>query len=301
MSKPKVIVTVAPTGGMASKKQNPNLPTQPKEIAEDVLRCYNAGASVVALHARRASDDPAESMGVYATDQGFKKVYLMAPNYQAGKEMLGGFKRFYKGEVVDEVYTPLNQADYSAEISQLQASGADAVFVFYPGGMGINFVKQMRQAGMLGKLPVLSVFTVDGTTLPALQGLADGVIAGAMWDAALDQPQSQRFKQAFQAKYKRDPSLYAAAGFDAANLLNKAITRLDGKLEDKAAFAAAVKQAGTEFESVRGPVSFNVNNMPIQNFYAFQAVKTDDGVQMKQLGTPLTAHKDAYYTECKPG
>ncbi len=244
------------------------------------------------------SDGPAESMGVYATEQGFKKVYLMAPNYQAGKEMLGGFKRFYKGEVVDEVYTPLNQADYSAEISQLQASGAEAVFVFYPGGMGINFVKQMRQAGLLGKLPVLSVFTVDGTTLPALQGMAEGVIAGAMWDAALDQPQSSRFKQAFQDKYKRVPSLYAAAGFDAANLLDKAIAGLDGKVSDKQAFAAAVKRAGAQFESVRGPLSFNVNNMLIQNFYAFQAVKSDGGVAMKQLGTPLTAHKDAYYTEC---
>lgn len=246
------------------------------------------------------SDGPAESMGVYATEQGFKKVYLMAPNYQAGKEMLAGFKRYYKGHVQDEVYTPLNQADYSAEISQLQASGADAVFVFYPGGMGINFVKQMRQAGLLGKLPVLSVFTVDGTTLPALQGQAEGVIAGAMWDAALDDAQSNRFEEAFQAKYKRVPSLYAAAGFDAANLLDRAVARLDGKVSDKKAFAEAVKAAGAEFVSVRGPLSFNVNNMPIQNFYAFQAVKTDKGVAMKQLGTTLAAHKDAYYAECKP-
>lgn len=245
------------------------------------------------------SDGPAESMGVYAEQQKYGKVFLMAPNYQAGKEMLAGFKRFYKGTVVNEIYTPLSQTDYSTEISQLQASGADAVFVFYPGGLGINFVKQMNQAGMLDKLPVLSVFTVDGTTLPALKGLAAGVVAGAMWDASLDIPESKEFVQAFQAKYKRTPSLYAATGYDAASILNVAIAKVGDKLSDNAAFAAAVKAAGSEFKSVRGPFQFNNNNMPIENFYAFKAVKDGNGVAMQQIGTPLAMHKDVYHQECK--
>lgn len=245
------------------------------------------------------SDGPAEAMGVFAQQKKYGKVYLMAPNYQAGKEMLAGFKRFYNGKVVDEVYTPLNQTDYSAEIAQLQAAGADAVFVFYPGGMGINFVKQMRQAGMMGKLPLLSVFTVDGTTLPALKGLAEGVISGAMWDASMENPAGRKFAYDFAKKYNRTPSLYAAAGYDAANLLNAAVTRVKGKTSDKAAFAAAVKAAGKEFTSVRGPFRFNTNNMPIQNYYAFQATKVGDQVEMKQLGIPLPEHKDAYYTACQ--
>ncbi|RII83683.1 ABC transporter substrate-binding protein [Neopusillimonas maritima] len=245
------------------------------------------------------SDGPAEAMGVYAQENNFNNVYLMAPNYQAGKEMLAGFKRFYKGDVVDEVYTPLSQTDFSAEITMLQASSPEAVFVFYPGGLGINFVKQMRQAGMLEKIPVLSVFTVDGTTLPALKGLADGVIAGAMWDASLENDASKEFVKAYQEKYGRVPSLYSASGYDAANLLGAAIESVDGKVSDKVKFAAAVKEAGSSFQSVRGPFKFNNNNMPIQNFYAFQAEKTDDGVMMKHIDTPLKNHKDAYHNECK--
>ena len=244
------------------------------------------------------SDGPAEAMGVYAQQKNFGKVYLMAPNYQAGKEMLAGFKRFYKGKVVDEVYTPLNQTDYSAEIAQLQAAGADAVFVFYPGGMGINFVKQMRQAGMMGKVPFLSVFTIDGTTLPALRGLAEGAISGAMWDASMENPAGRKFAYDFAKKYNRVPSLYAAAGYDAANVLDVAVGKVKGKVSDKAGFAAAVKAAGKEFTSVRGPFRFNTNNMPIQNYYAFQATKIGDQIEMKQLGIPLAEHKDAYYTAC---
>lgn len=263
------------------------------------LALSGAGCKANVFSLAWQSDGPAEAMGVFAQQKNIGKVYLMAPNYQAGKEMLSGFKRFYKGKVVDEVYTPLNQADYSAEIAQLQASGADAVFVFYPGGMGINFVKQMRQAGMMGKMPLMSVFTVDGTTLPALKGLAEGVIAGAMWDASMENPAGRKFAYDFVKKYNRTPSLYAAAGYDSANLLNAAVLKVKGKTSDKAAFAAAVKTADKEFTSVRGPFRFNVNNMPIQNYYAFQATKVGDQIEMKQLGIPLPEHKDAYYTACK--
>src|SRR5687768_10195656 len=171
------------------------------------------------------NDGAAEAMGKFAQDRGIKRVYLMAPNYQAGKDMLAGFKRFYKGQVVEEVYAQVNQPDYSAEIAQLQAAKPEAVFVFYPGGMGINFVKQVSQAGLGGKLPLCSVFTVDGTTLPSLRDAAVGTVSGAMYDAALDTPENRKFVAAFEAKHKRTPSLYAATGFDAANLLDAALRK----------------------------------------------------------------------------
>lgn len=244
------------------------------------------------------NDGPSEAMGAYAQSKGYSKVYLMAPNYQAGKEMLAGFKRNYKGKVADEVYAPLNQTDYSAEIAQLQATDKDALFVFLPGGMGINFIKQMKQSGLLEKLPVMSVFTVDGTTLPALRSQAEGVVAGAMWDASLESKYSNEFEQAFQTRYKRVASMYAAAGFDAANLLNAAITKLGGKISDKTALAAAVKAAGAEFQSVRGPFRFNNNNMPVQDYHAFQVVKAGSEVSMKQIATPLQSHQDPYSLQC---
>ena len=241
------------------------------------------------------NDGAAEAMGKFAQDRGLKRVYLMAPNYQAGKDMLAGFKRFYKGQVVDEVYTQVNQPDYSAEIAQLQAAKPDAVFVFYPGGMGINFVKQMSQAGLTGKLPLYSVFTVDGTTLPSLRDAAVGTTSAAMYDAALDTPENRKFVAAFEAKYKRTPSLYAATGYDAANLLDAALRKAAG---DPKKLAASVKAAGAEFKSVRGPFRFNKNNMPIQNYYAFETARDGSKIVTKLVGTPLPTHADTYAAQC---
>ncbi len=245
------------------------------------------------------NDGSAEAMGKFAQDAGYKKVFLLAPNYQAGKDFIAGFKRLYKGQVIDEIYTQVNQPDYSAEIAQVQAAGADAVFVFYPGGMGVNFVKQFSQAGLMKKLPLLSAFTVDGTTLPSLRDAAVGSVSGAMWDVALKTPGNAEFVAAFRKKYDRTPSLYAAVGYDTARLLDIAVKKVNGKTENKAAFAAAVKAAGSELKSIRGPFSFNTNNMPVQNYYAFQAVKDGSNVTVKQLGTPLTDHHDVYAAQCK--
>jgi branched-chain amino acid transport system substrate-binding protein len=264
----------------------------------------NAGPSPIAGAQCKANifsmawqnDGAAEAMGKFAQDRGIKRVYLMAPNYQAGKDMLAGFKRFYKGEVVDEVYTQVNQPDYSAEIAQLQSAKPEAVFVFYPGGMGINFVKQMSQAGLGGKLPLYSVFTVDGTTLPSLGDTAAGAISAAMYDASLDTPENRKFVAAFEAKYKRTPSLYAAAGFDAANVLVLGLRKAAG---DPKKLAAGVKAAGGEFKSVRGPFKFGTNNMPVQNYYAFETVRVGGKAATKQIGTPLAAHADSYAAQCK--
>lgn len=245
------------------------------------------------------NDGTAEAMGKFAQDSGYKRVYLMAPNYQAGKDYVVGFKRYFKGQVADEVYTQVNQPDYSAEIAQLQAAGPDAVFVFYPGGMGVNFVKQFSQAGLMKKIPLLSAFTVDGTTLPSLRDSAVGAISGAMWDVALKTPGNAEFIASFTKKYGRVPSHYAAVGYDTAKLLDIAVRKVKGKTTDKAAFAAAVKSSGAELKSIRGPFRFNTNNMPVQNYYAFQTIKDGGAVTVKQLSTPLTDHQDSYVALCK--
>jgi branched-chain amino acid transport system substrate-binding protein len=245
------------------------------------------------------NDGAAEAMGKYAQDSGYKRVYLMAPNYQAGKDYVAGFKRYFKGQVADEVYTQVNQPDYSAEIAQLQSAGADAVFVFYPGGMGVNFVKQFSQAGLMKKLPLLSAFTVDGTTISSLRDAAVGTISGAMWDVALKTPGNAEFIAGFTKKYGRVPSHYAAVGYDAAKLLDIALRKVKGNAANKDAFAAAVKAAGTELKSIRGPFRFNANNMPVQNYYAFQTIKEGNDFTVKLLGNPLPDHQDAYVAQCK--
>jgi branched-chain amino acid transport system substrate-binding protein len=244
------------------------------------------------------NDGAAESMGKFMQEKGHKKVYLMAPNYQAGKDMLAGFKRFFKGEIVDEVYTQVGQSDYSAEIAQLQAARPDAVFAFYPGGMGVNYIRQLSQAGLLNKIPNYSVFTVDGTTMPALRNAAAGTISGAMWETALDNPENKQFVAAFTAKYKRVPSEYAATAYDAARLLDVAVRNAGARYTDKKVLAASVKAAGQQFKSVRGPFRFNKNNLPIQNYYAFQVTGSGANTAIKLLGTPLANHGDVYAAKC---
>lgn len=243
------------------------------------------------------NDSLHESMGQYANDAGYKKVYLLAPNYQAGKDALSGFKRMYKGAVADEVYTTVNQPDYSAEIAQLQAAKPDAIYVFYPGGMGVNFVKQYQQAGLLGKLPMLSTSTVDGTTLPALKDIAVGAVTGSPYSPDIDNPQNKKFVEDFRKKYNRVPSLYAAQSYDAAMLINAALTKTGGKADNKDALRAALKSS--EFKSVAGPFKFNTNQFPIRNFYRVDVAKDASGqAAFVNKGVVLKDHADAYYKEC---
>ncbi|MFZ9314786.1 MAG: ABC transporter substrate-binding protein [Burkholderiaceae bacterium] len=244
------------------------------------------------------NDNQAEAMGQYANDKGYKNVYMMAPNYQSGKDQLEGFKRMFKGNVVGEVYTQLNQPDYTAEIAQMMAAKPDALYVFYPGGMGINFIKQMRQAGALGKVPFLSASTADGTTLPALKEVALGVMAGTFWGPDFNNPVSQKFVADFRKKYNRIPSQYAAQAYDSALLLDSALKKTGGKANDRKALQAAIRAA--DFKSLRGSFKFNKNGYPIQDFYAFEVAKDATGeVSLKTLGVTLRNHQDAYVKDCK--
>jgi branched-chain amino acid transport system substrate-binding protein len=244
------------------------------------------------------NDNQAEVVGEYANQKGYKKVIGMAPNYQAGKDFIAGFKRNYKGEVIDEIYTPLNQPDFSAELAQVAAKKPDAVYVFYPGGLGVNFVRQYKQAGLLGKVPLLSTSTTDGSTLPAQKEDALGVISGTFWGPDFTNAASKSFVEDYEKKYNRIPSQYAAQSYDAALLLDSAIAKVKGNVGDKKAFQAALKAA--DFKSVRGNFKFNTNGFPIQDQYIFEVAKDGKGrVSLKTIATPLKDHKDAYYTQCK--
>ena len=243
------------------------------------------------------NDNQAEVVGKYATDKGYKKVIGMAPNYQAGKDFIAGFKRMYKGEVIEEFYTPLNQPDFAAELAQVAAKKPDAVYVFYPGGLGVNFVRQYQQAGLLGKIPLLSTSTTDGSTLPAQQEAALGVISGTFWGPDFDNPANKQFVAEFEAKFKRIPSQYAAQSYDAAQLLDSAIAKVKGNVADKAAFGAALKAA--DFKSVRGAFKFGPNHFPVQDMHVFEVARDAKGrVSLKTIATPLKNHGDVYAAQC---
>lgn len=246
------------------------------------------------------NDQSHEAMGKHVKDQGFKRIYLMAPNYPAGKDALTGFKRYYSGgEIIGEVYTQINQPDYAAELAQLRAAKPDAVYIFYPGGMGVNFIKQYAQAGLKEEVPLFGPsFSFDQTILPAVGDAALGVYNTGFWSPDMPNDQNRKFVKAFEAKYSRPPSPFAAQAYDGALLLASALAETGGSVKDEAKFRAAMRAA--KFESVRGPFSFNTNHYPIQNFYLRQVVKNDEGrITNKLIGTVFARHMDAYHDQCK--
>lgn len=236
-------------------------------------------------------------MGQAAQDSGYRRVFVMTPNYQAGRDAVAGFKSRFKGEVVDEVYVPLNQLDFSAELARIAAARPDALFTFMPGGLGVNLVRQYRQAG-LANIPFLSTFTVDEATLPAQQDAALGFYSAAPWAPNMDNPQNRRFVADFEAGYGYVPGSYAAQSYDCAMLLDSAIRRTGGRLADKDALRAAIRAA--DFRSVRGSFRFGANHYPVQDFWLCQVAKRADGkFQTETVRKVLENDVDPWAAECR--
>ena len=213
------------------------------------------------------NDNLHEAAGGYATSAGYKRSFILAPNYPAGQDALTGYKRYFKGELAGEVYTKLGQTDYAAEIAQIRASDADSIFFFLPGGMGIAFMKQFADSGI--DLPVVGpAFSFDQGILQAVGDAALGVKNTSQWSKDIDNPANKAFVESFQAEYGRLPSLYASQGFDTANLMISAMDKAD--IGDLDAFRAALKEA--DFDSVRGDFAFASNNHPIQDIYVREVI-----------------------------
>ena len=245
------------------------------------------------------NDGAAEAMGKFAQDRGVKRVVLMAPNYQAGKDMLTGFKRYYKGRIVDEVYTKMGQTDYQAELSQLRSKNPKAVFVFYPGGMGIQFLKQYSEAGLRGQYPLYSVYTVDEISIPAVKHAALGQLETRYWSPDLKNPANEKYVADFRKKYNKMPVFYGAQSYDGIMLINSGVKAVKGNLSDKKGMIAAMRKA--DFPSTRGKFTYNHNHFPIQNFYLLKTVSGPAGQDpvMEIQKTVFTNHKDSYEKECK--
>ncbi|MBD9570792.1 ABC transporter substrate-binding protein [Ensifer adhaerens] len=244
------------------------------------------------------NDGPAEAMGAYMTRQNISGVYLMAPNYPAGKDLIAGFKRFYKGEIVKEVYTKLDQLDFAAELAALRSAKPKAVFFFYPGSLGISFIKQYDDAGLKKSIPLYGPsFSFDQTIFPAVGDAPIGATAAAAWTEKIDNPENKEFVASFEKAYGRLPSGYAAQAYDTARLFDAAIGQVGGKIEDKAALREAFRKA--DFKSIRGPFKFNNNQYPIENYYIANVEKDEQGrTIMKPFETALVGHTDSYASEC---
>lgn len=245
------------------------------------------------------NEDIPAAMGKYVTDQAHKKVYLIAPNYPGGRESIEGFKRLFKGEIADEVYVKVGQMDYAAELAQMRASGADAVFFFLPGGMGVSFIKQLINSGLSTQLAVYTPgFSADQDTIAAIGESMKGMANAAQWSPDLDNPVNKRFVADFEKTYGRLPSMYASQGYDAALLLDGALKADPKAATDREALRKALRSA--PFESVRGAFAFNNNQYPVQTYYMREVAPNDKGqMSNKIVSTVFEQFQDHFAPQCK--
>jgi branched-chain amino acid transport system substrate-binding protein len=244
------------------------------------------------------NDQIFEAIGEAATKAKYGKVYALLPNYPAGRDALTGFKRTFKGQLVEESFVALNTTDFQPEIAKIRAASPDALFTFMPGGLGINLLKTFNQAALKDKVPVISAFTADEATLPALQDAAVGVLGVLTWAPNMDNPQNKKFVGEYEKAYNAVPASYAMQAYDAAMLINSAVVAVKGDLKDQKAVNAALQKA--DFKSVRGPFKFSANGFPVEDFYLTKVAKRADGKYETQIVEKVFSnYADPYVKDCK--
>lgn len=251
------------------------------------------------------NDQTPMAMGEVLNQLGVKSIYVMAPNYAAGKDMVAGVERTFTGEIKGKDLTKWGadaQLDFSAELAKAKASGAEGIFAFYPGAAAGAFIKQYDQAGLKDTLPLYSVFTVDAISLPRLQKAGFNAVLGSKvtqaWDPSMDNAANKKFVADFKAKYGSYPSFYAAQSYDAIMLIASAVKAVGGDMSDKDAVRAALEAA--DFESVRGKFKFGTNHFPVQDFVLREVVADADGNWTTKVASVVyTDHVDSYAAECK--
>lgn len=242
-------------------------------------------------------DQVPQAIGEYLNQKNVKSVYVIAPNYAAGKDVVAGLKANFKGKIAGEDFTKWpDQLDFSAELSKARAAKPDAIFAFYPGAAGIQFLTQYSQAGMRGQVPLYTAFVIDAISLPRLKDLALGVPGAQHWVADLPNEANKKFVADFKKKFGREPSFYAAQAYDAAMLIDSAVKAVGGDLTKKDAMREAMRKAS--YASVRGTYKYGNNHFPVQNFYLQEAAKAGDGVTLKTVALVLKDHQDRYAGKC---
>ena len=274
--------------------------------AQTFLISANAGPSQIAgelcspwfFSVSWQGDQVPQAIGEFLTQKKIKSVYSIAPNYAAGKDVVAGLKDTYKGSLLGEDYTKWpDQLDFSAELSRARASAPDAIFAFYPGSAGVQFLTQYSQAGLKEKIPLYTAFVIDALSLPRLKDLATGIVGAQHWVNDLPNDANKTFVDAFRKKYNRYPSFYAAQAYDAAYLINSAVLAVKGDLAKKEEMRAEMRKAN--YPSVRGPYKYGNNHFPIQNFYLQEMARDADGNDtLKTVAVALKDHQDRYHDRC---
>ena len=278
---------------------------KPAVDAKTFLITSNAGPSQLAgelcspyvFSTSWQNDQTPEAMGLYMNQKGVKTAFLIGPNYAAGKDMLAGVASTFKGQVIGQELTKWpDQLDFSAELSKARAAKPDAIFVFYPGAAGVQFLNQYAQMGLKGQIPLYTAFTIDETTLPRQKDLALGVPGAQEWVNDLPNPENKKFVADYKAKHKTGPSFYGAQSYDAVNLINSAVVAVKGDTSKKEEMRKEMEKAN--FKSVRGNFKYGPNHVPIQNFYLQDVVKQGDDFVLKTVSTIIENSQDRFHSKC---
>ncbi|MEO9338623.1 ABC transporter substrate-binding protein [Mesorhizobium sp. SB112] len=245
------------------------------------------------------NDSLHEASGLAAKQLGYDRAFVLAPNYQAGKDALNGFKRTFEGEIIGEIYTQLDQTDYAAEMAQIRAAKPDVVFQFHPGGLGIAFMRQYQQAGLLGQIPmVLSEPSSDAVGLKALGDAAIGLMVTSHWSPDFNNAASKELVAKWKEAYPDRPlTYYGTQGYDVGKLIASAL-KVTGGVDDIYAVREVLRKA--DFESVRGNFSFGPNQHPVQDWYLLEVVEGPDGVPTTVTREKLVEdYGDIYAADCQ--
>ena len=279
---------------------------KPAVDSETFLISANAGPSQIAgelcspwfFSTSWQNDQTPAAVGEVMSQNGVKTVYLIGPNYAAGKDMLAGAKSTFRGQVIGEEYTKWpDQLDFSAELSKVRAAKPDAVFVFYPGAAGVQFLNQYAQAGLKGKIPLYTAYTIDALSLPLQKDAALSVPGAQEWVNDLPYAANKKFVAGFRAKFKRYPTFYGAQQYDSAFLINSAVVAVKGDLSKKDAMRKEMEKA--DFASVRGPFKYGNNHFPIENFYLQETVKDAEGnLTLRTVSTIFKDNQDRFHDKC---
>jgi branched-chain amino acid transport system substrate-binding protein len=244
------------------------------------------------------NDQTPQAVGLYMNQKGVKTAFLIGPNYAAGKDMLEGVAATFKGQIIGRELTRWpDQLDFSAELSKARAAKPDAIFAFYPGGAGIQFITQYAQSGLKGQIPLYTAFTIDELSLPRLKDLAVGIPGAQHWVNDLPNPTNKKYVADYKAKYKIAPAFYGSQTYDAAALIDSGLKAVKGDMSNKDALRKALEKA--DFKSVRGNFKFGPNHVPIQNFYLQDAVKDGDEYRLKTVATIVENDQDKHFQKCK--
>jgi len=278
---------------------------KPVTSSKAILISPNAGSSVYAGKAcsrdffvtSYENNQVHSVLGKYAQDKGYKRAFVIVPNYQAGRDAAAGFASTFKGEVVEQDFVPLNQIDFQGDLARLAAAKPDVIYAFMPGGLGVALVKQFHQSGMADKIPFLSAFTVDESTLPAEQDAALGLFGGMTWAPNLVNAANAKFVDAYLATYHAMPASYAMQGYDAAQAIDAALAHTAGSTADHAKLLTSMRRA--DFNSPRGGFKFNTNGYPIQDFYLVKAAKRPDGLYETEIVQKVFSnYADTFAGDC---